>query len=212
MSPFRCNPRMQALALAAALLTGGCMGPMVMPRGGQALLVLDLQRDFLQPDGRFPVAMHQVPALLDATHGLVQQAHDADALIIRIDNAFMPWDLPGNLSRNGAAIRGTPGAAVDPRVDVQPDLVLEKHQSDAFSNPDLDATLRGHGVWRLVVVGVFADQCVLATVQSAVNRGYHVTVVEEAVATSSDPARERALRLMAWRGVEVVPDGVAPLF
>lgn len=72
-----------------------------------------------------------------------------------------------------------------------PTLTIDKLTYSAFESPDFEARLKALGADTLVVTGVETDVCVLATVLTAVDRGYHVVAVADALASSS-PAGHRA--------------------
>jgi nicotinamidase-related amidase len=61
-----------------------------------------------------------------------------------------------------------------------------KNRTDAFSNRELEQFLIDHEVNELYLTGVDAAYCVYYTALGALNRGYKVTVVLDAVATRSD--------------------------
>jgi nicotinamidase-related amidase len=129
--------------------------------------------------------------------------------VIYVANHFSEVDVVSNWFRNGAAVEGTTGAELDARINRGGPLMV-KSQSDAFSNPELDAELRRLGVGKLVLVGVFADQCVYWTVRGALNRGYWVAVAPDALGAASDDNLEDALEDLAEQGVEILPRRTGP--
>lgn len=169
----------------------------------RALLVLDMQRDFLADDARLPIKPGQVASVLETTNSLIADAEAAGVDVIYVANEFSPDDFFGNLFRNQAAIEGSPGAELDPRLDVR-GRTITKDAPDAFSNDELDALLREKRVGHLTVIGVFADQCVYRTVQGALNRNYRVTVVPEALGAASEEDRSDALEDFREAGVALV--------
>lgn len=193
------------LALTGCLATEGApIGPYEQPT--TALIVLDLQRDLLDADGRMPVKQEQVQPLLDTATTLHASARARGLPVIRIENLYTASDV-GNLFRNSATVRGTPGAAWDSRAPIDADAMFEKDAPDAFSNPAFDAALREKQVTHLVITGVFADGCVTWTSRGALNRGYQVTLVRSGVAAGSDQAKASALDTLKGEGVTIV-DGV----
>jgi nicotinamidase-related amidase len=66
---------------------------------------------------------------------------------------------------------------------------------DAFANTDLDLLLRKHGIHQLIVIGLIPHTCIEATVRSATELGYQVTVVKDATADYSDKEMHAALEL-----------------
>src|SRR5579864_8527350 len=115
-----------------------------------ALLVLDLQRDFLEDDGRMRIARAQVEPLLAATNATIDAAAASGVPVIYIVNRYPRSHRLLNFFRGGAAVEGTRGAELDPRVHVAPGAaVVAKWSNDAFSNPELGALLEQRGVKRL---------------------------------------------------------------
>lgn len=166
-----------------------------------ALLVLDLQRDFLEDDGRMPIARAQVAPLLAAANATIDAAATRGVPVVYIVNRYPRSERILNFFRAGAAIEGSRGAELDPRVHVaEGAAVLAKRENDAFSNPELGALLRGHGVKRLALLGVFAPHCVRATARAAMRAGYGVAVARDGLGAGTDGARDRALRRMARDG------------
>lgn len=195
-----------ALASTACLATSG--EPIEdYPNPTTAVLLLDLQRDFLEDGGKMAVDRAQVEPLLATVDAVVAEARARGLPVIRVGNAFSPNDVFGNLARNNAAIRGSAGAETDPRVTAEVDAAFDKTAPDAFSVDDFDAYLRERQVNRLVILGLFADGCVYWTTQGALNRGYSVLLVREGVAAANEGDREHALKSMRADGVEVVETG-----
>jgi ureidoacrylate peracid hydrolase len=74
------------------------------------------------------------------------------------------------------------------------ELVAQEHWcSSGFTNTDLDMLLKEHGIHQLIVIGLIAHTCVDATVRSAAELGYQVTVVKDATASYSDDHMHAAL-------------------
>ena len=83
-------------------------------KSNEAILLVDLQADFLQNNGRLPIAQAQVPAMLDACHRACEQATAMNWPVVAIGNEFSRWD-PLNLARRFASLKGSPGARWDSR-------------------------------------------------------------------------------------------------
>ena len=142
-----------------------------------AVLLVDLQVDFLDADGRLPVEQSAVPPLLKCVEAVVAEAHEVGVPIVHIVNAFPRWSI-ANIFRKFAAIEGSPGAAIDdrvPRSEAEP--IFTKARSDAFSNAELETWMREHEIERILVLGVYADACVRRTVEGAVARACGDSVV-----------------------------------
>jgi nicotinamidase-related amidase len=171
---------------------------------GRALLLIDFQEDFLAPTGRMPVDQGQVqPAIAAAQHAVDEAQRNGD-LIVKIGNEFRPSDVIGNVFRHHAAMRGTPGAAWDDRIDPPGATYLPKWKSDAFCNPDLATLLEEAQVAQICVAGLYAKACVSATAKSALKRGLSVQVIGDATACSTDKSRQNALEKLRGAGIMVV--------
>ncbi|MSP83446.1 MAG: cysteine hydrolase [Alphaproteobacteria bacterium] len=93
------------------------------------------------------------------------------------------------------------------RALVPPGLVADKMTYSAFVSGDFIKVLAGIGGETLIFSGVETDVCVLATVLSAVDRGYRVIVARDAVTGSSLPAHGAMLEQIYPR----LPDQIALL-
>ncbi len=74
------------------------------------------------------------------------------------------------------------------------DIVASEHWcSSGFASTDLDQQLKTHGIHRVILIGLAANTCVEATARFAAELGYDVTVVSDAVASSSEEEMHAAL-------------------
>lgn len=95
--------------------------------------------------------------------------------------------------------RGEDAYEIDARVAPTADeLVLDKNTSSAFHSTPIDLYLRNMQVDTLVLTGVAADQCVLATAIDAADRGFHVIVAHDACA-NLDPGSAKAVQILFGR-------------
>jgi nicotinamidase/pyrazinamidase len=197
------------LASIPAVLTAGCERATtgaripIYDRPQIALLVLDLQKDFLTPSGRLPAAEHQIAPMLEAVNRLTGGSRALGVEVVYVASHFPPDDRFGNWLRNDAAIEGEPGAEIDPRVTLVNERLFSKERADAFSNPDLDRYLRSHAIDHVVLAGVFADRAVTYTARGARNRGYNVEIVRDAVAAADDRTLDHAIERLRREGAEV---------
>ncbi len=191
-----------ACALSACFATAG--PPIDPAASGKALVVMDMQQDFVSPQARLPIASSQVPSVIDAVNRAAQTFDQSERPVIYVANAFDPDDTIANWFRNDAALAGTSGAELDSRVDVRSTDLYYKSEPDAFSNTDLDQALRERHIGHLVFVGVFADQCLYWSARGALNRGYQVTVIAEGVGAATDGDRRDALEDLRALGVQII--------
>ncbi len=168
--------------------------------GRTALVVVDMQRGFLDPGEALevPAARAIVPALqrlLEAFRAqrlpvvfsefvyspcvplLVGQLHP--------EHQPAPPGAPTGFGRASSnCLEGHPSAHTVPELAPGPgELVISKRWYDAFAGTPLDGALRARGVTSLVLTGTLTDICVLATAVGAFNREYKIWVVEDGVAT-----------------------------
>ena len=80
-----------------------------------------------------------------------------------------------------------------------PAVVFDKFVYSAFADGRLAGQLSEHGVSTLVVSGAETDVCVLATVLAAVDHGYRVVLVTDAICSSSDEGHDALMRMYTSR-------------
>jgi ureidoacrylate peracid hydrolase len=168
--------------------------------GRTALLVVDMQRGFLDPGEAMEVP--QAREIVPRVRALIEGFRDKRLPVVFSEFVYSPaapllvGELhpehrpapPGGATGFGlpssTCLAGHPSAMTVPALQPAPgELVVQKHWYDAFAGTPLDGALRARGVTTLVVTGTMTDICVLATVIGAFNREYRVTVVEDGVAT-----------------------------
>lgn len=76
------------------------------------------------------------------------------------------------------------------------DVVITKNIYDAFSNPELEKTLKEKGIQYLVMTGVFGDGCVLGTICSGFSKGFNFVILEDLIETTDDPVRQDLQKLL----------------
>lgn len=85
-----------------------------------------------------------------------------------------------------------------------PAPLIDKVTYSAFGHPGLRRWLAAHHVDALVITGAETDVCILSTVLAAVEFGYRVTVVTDAICSSSDPGHDALLDLYSKRFSEQI--------
>jgi nicotinamidase-related amidase len=124
-----------------------------------------------------------------------------------------PDQMPGMWRRYYERWRETTREKVDPHLlDLMPQLaqfappaaVIDKSRYSAFAEPHLHAHLTERKVDGLIVTGSETDVCVLATVLGAVDLGYRVIVVRDAICSSSDEGHDALLRVYHGRYTEQI--------
>lgn len=185
-----------------------------------AVVVVDMQHDFVSPDGAFGQLGVDVSAYADLRPrlaGLLAAARRAGALVVHLQNTALPGrlsDSPAQIRfnlrmhakarRGGPALRytvpGTAGHAFVPDLaPVGDDLVVPKHRSSGFWGTQLDLLLRSNGVRSLVVAGCTTEGCVDSTARDAQFNDYYVVVARDGVASDDARQHEAAMLLMEHR-------------
>ena len=150
-----------------------------------------------------PHAAGEFASYLKARISAVRQIALASGRVEDYDAAHVEANYD-HFFRKSAAVEGSVGAEIDPRVLVPANSPLvSKAKADAFTNPALLGILARAGIRQLVILGVYAEGCVLATATSAVRRGFSVTVICDGVGSKRDILRDSGLLKMQEAGVRL---------
>jgi nicotinamidase-related amidase len=201
------KPLSRGIPLLIVLVGSGLAARgVVAPQGESpktALLVLDMQEDFLGEKARMPIKDEQIPAITAVVNGLIDEFERNGQEIIYIKSEF-PKIALGNKIRHYAAIKGSPGTKIYGKIRISGNAVFSKKTPDAFSNKEFADYLEAHQIKRLVITGVYADQCVLSTTMAALDRNYQITFVRNGVGARSDKDVNKACEKVRNRGAEVI--------
>ena len=166
-----------------------------------AIVVMDLQKDFIGDEAKYPVDKSQVEPMLKAVNSIVKSSKSLNLEVIYIDTKFSKDQWITNWFRNYAAIEETEGVDLDERLLVQSKRLFTKKKQNAFTNNEFAAYLRERAIGKLVICGVFADKCVSATARAAKKRGYSVTVVSDGIAAGNQQAVTKTVRYLKRKGI-----------
>jgi len=168
-----------------------------------ALLVLDMQEDFLGENAKMPIDKEQIPAITAVVNNLIDDFEKNGQLIIYVKSEF-PKHAIGNRIRHYAAIEGSPGTEIFGKIRVSGSAIFSKKEPDAFSCPEFEKYLIANQVNKLVITGVYANQCVLYTTLGALNRKYQVRFVKNGVGDSSEKEVNKACETVKKKSGEVI--------
>ncbi len=188
--------------------------------GTAALLIIDMQRDFLEPGGFGEMLGNDVSQLrrtIEPNKALLAAWRAAGGLVIHTREGHRPdlADLPPAKKIRGrsATCIGDPGpmgrilVRGEPGHDIIPELypaagepVIDKPGKGAFFATDLHAILQNRGIQQLVVTGVTTEVCVNTTVREANDRGYDCLVVADCCGSYFPEFHEMGLRMIAAQG------------
>jgi nicotinamidase/pyrazinamidase len=185
-----------------------------------ALVVVDVQNDFADPDGSLYV--RDADSVIDVANQEIERARAAGALVVYTQD-WHPADTP-HFAKDGGTwpvhcVAGTWGAELHPRLAVAGQTVrkgtggedgysgfsMVHPTSGEVSPTGLDDLLRAHDVGRVVVVGLATDYCVKETALDAMRLGFATTVITDGIRpVEVEPGDGRkAVDAMAAAGVAV---------
>ncbi|GJL83804.1 MAG: cysteine hydrolase [marine bacterium B5-7] len=185
-----------------------------------ALLIIDMQRDFVEPGGFGEMLGNDVSQLrstIEPCSRVLAAARAANIPVIHTREGHRP-DLadapPTKLARGGlkvgigdegpmgrVLVRGAHGHDIIPElypVDGEP--VVDKPGKGAFYETDLDLILKNRGIETMVVCGVTTEVCVHTTVREANDRGYECVVLADCVGSYFPEFQRVALEMIKAQG------------
>jgi nicotinamidase-related amidase len=186
-----------------------------------ALLVIDMQRDFLHPDGYAARASLDIAPLrkaIEPVSRVLAAARAAELTVLHTREGHLP-DLsdcpPYKLERSRRAgaeigavgpmgrllVRGERGHdfidALQPHAG---EIVIDKPGYSAFEHTALGQLLTTRGIDTLILTGITTEVCVSSTLRTAVDRGYRCFTVADACASSDAHLHAAALRMIGVEG------------
>ncbi|MFQ4136908.1 cysteine hydrolase family protein [Nodosilinea sp. PGN35] len=194
--------------------------PYPLPPTGLALIIIDMQRDFIEPGG-FGDALGNDVGLLRAIIPQVRALQDAfrryNLPIFQTVEGHLP-DLsdcpPSKRDRGHGALKigdpgpmgrilvlGEPGNGIIPELAPLPgEVIIPKPGKGAFYATDLEAHLKAQGVTHLVITGVTTEVCVQTTMREANDRGYECLLVEDATESYFPEFKQATLEMVRAQG------------
>jgi nicotinamidase-related amidase len=190
-----------------------------------ALLVIDMQYDFLDPDGGCPQLLQVEPETLAAVRGIIPRVANlldwarqhcfvvaytreasrpdlsdlSDSKRLRYQNAGYPVGTLGKMGR--LLVQGEPGCAIIDELAPNPgDLQYDKPGQSAFVGTHLEADLRAWNISHLLLCGVTTQCCVLATYRHAADLGFFPLLLEDCCAAFDPREHEAAVAVVTSEG------------
>ncbi len=142
-----------------------------------ALLVIDAQQEYFAPIGK--VVLPGGPAAVERIADLLTWARGAGVPVVHVVHE----------SRRPNPTTFAPGS---PALEIHPaarpaagEPVVTKHLPGSFTNTDLEAHLRRHGIEQVIVSGFMTQMCCDTTAREAAHRGFKVLMASDAMAAMS---------------------------
>jgi nicotinamidase-related amidase len=185
-----------------------------------ALVLIDMQRDFVAPDGLFGelgVDLSMYAESLPRLAFLLDAARRAAVLVIHVQNTTLPdrmSDSPAQIRFNlrmhagkrpdevplRYSVDGTPGHAfVKELTPGAGEPVVRKYRSSAFWGTNLELLLRSNGIRTVVVGGCTTEGCVESTARDAMFNDLYVVIAADGVASDDREQHEASMLLMRHR-------------
>ena len=185
-----------------------------------ALLLIDMQHDFVEPDGlfgRLGIDLSMYEATRPRLAVLLAAAREGGVLVVHVQNTALPGrrsDSPPQirfnmrmheLARRGGpplqyTVPGTPGHAFVPDLAPSSDeVVVTKYRSSAFWGTNLEQVLRSNGIKSVVVGGCTTEGSVESTARDAMFADHYVVIAEDCVGSDDKAQHEASMFLMRHR-------------
>jgi nicotinamidase-related amidase len=184
-----------------------------------ALVIIDMQRDFVLPGGFGEKLGNDTSFLLAAvepTQRVLQWARDRGMMIVHTREGHRP-DLtdcpPAKLTRGGQTFIGTDGPMgrilvrgeqghdiIHQLYPIPGEPVIDKPGKGSFHATDLHQILYDRGIKTLIVCGVTLEVCVHTTVREANDRGYECVVLSDCVASYFPEFQRVGLEMIKAQG------------
>ncbi|KQT25480.1 MULTISPECIES: isochorismatase family cysteine hydrolase [unclassified Bradyrhizobium] len=194
--------------------------PIELDWSKSALLIIDMQRDFLEPGGFGETLGNDVSQLSRAVKpigAVLTAARDAGMLVIHTREGHLPdlSDAPRAKIERGAPslrigdagpmgrilIRGEAGHDIIPELyPLDSEIVIDKPGKGAFHATELGEVLERYGIENLLVCGVTTEVCVNTTVREANDRGYRCVVISDGCASYFPEFHAMGLKMIKAQG------------
>jgi nicotinamidase-related amidase len=195
-------------------------GPIELDWAATALVIIDMQRDFLEPGGFGETLGNDVSQLAHAVApcaDVLAVARQTGMLVVHTREGHLP-DLsdapPAKIARGAPSrrigdpgpmgrilIRGEAGHDIIPALyPLDSEIVIDKPGKGAFYATELGDVLQRYGIENLLVCGVTTEVCVNTTVREANDRGYRCVVLADGCASYFPEFHEMGLKMIKAQG------------
>jgi nicotinamidase-related amidase len=201
-------------------LTNAQPSPFAFEPHTTALVVIDMQRDFIEPGGFGEALGNDVSLLAGIVPNVARllayaRAHSWSVIHTRESHAPDLSDCPPAKRARGAPharigdtgpmgrilVRGEPGnAIVDELAPAEGELVIDKPGKGAFYATRLGEELAVRSITHLVFAGVTTEVCVQTSMREANDRGFECLLIEDATASYIPAFRQAAIEMIRSQG------------
>ena len=188
-----------------------------------ALVIIDMQRDFIEPGGFGETLGNDVAlleAIVPATQATLQAWRQAGGLVVHTREAHRP-DLsdcpPAKRNRGNPSLRigdagpmgriliaGEPGnQIIDSLAPIDGEIEIDKPGKGAFYATGLHETLQQRGITHLLFGGVTTEVCVQTSMREANDRGYDCLLLEDCTESYFPQFKSAAIEMIRAQGAIV---------
>ena len=166
-----------------------------------ALLIIDIQEATTGDVSQYPFFKMNSDSFINAINQVAERFKDQDKIVVYIRSEISNPLI--NLINDSYA-KGSLGASFDKRLKRFSDIEIVKNGKDSFRNTNLDSILTSNKISELFIVGLDAAECVNSTIAAAQNRNYSVTIIREAILSTSEATKDSMIMSFKHSGVEVI--------
>ncbi len=176
-----------------------------------ALLIIDMQNDFVLPQSPLCVAgaFATIPVIKTLLNRARQEAWKIFHVIrqhCRDGSDAELWRVPFFAEGPGICIPGTEGCRIVDSLSPLPDeQVIIKHRFSAFFHTDLDLRLRRLGIQNVIIAGTQYPNCIRGTAVDAMSLDYHTFIITDGCSAQSADIAAANIRDLQNMGITCVP-------
>lgn len=171
-------------------------------KSNSALLIIDIQNDLTQPDGKVHVNQKQVDQIISNINKISDILNDNNIEIIYIRHEYRSPFF--KIILNDALSEKSDGAKFDERLNILNNNIFIKNYMDPFSNSHFQTYLNSKNIGCLLICGIDAKFCINKSVLSAIQKGYDVSIISDGIAGSCDDIRNQKIMDFKKLGVKIM--------
>ena len=169
----------------------------------KALLVIDIQENLVNPASRMHIDISNIDQFFNNVNHTIDSFENSGLPVLYITNEWSNFLL--NWITGNACKKGGKGVGPDSRLRRVNMNVYRKSTSSALHNTQLLKDLQDWKVSELVLVGLFAEHCVKATMMDALKNDFKVTVITDALGSKNKRNLRRSLEYYRRKGATLIP-------
>lgn len=181
--------------------------PAQSAKAGTALIIIDMQKDFVLPSS--PACVAGAEGSVPTIANLLRQARGWGWPVFHVVRQHAPdgsdaepYRRPLFQQGKGICVAGSEGAEIVPELAPLPgEIILPKTRFSAFYHTNLEGILRGMGIHSLVLAGTQYPNCIRGSAMDALYRDFRVVLVTDACSAASPGIAEANIQDMRGMGM-----------